>query len=103
MNYDYERENHKACPVCGVAIDYHRDGFIHYERENAWVHRDHTVAETETGLGRRLNVREICWVFGLTYPLPAYVYPSREKRHIARELRKQGITRAVFRRQRAAR
>ncbi len=50
--YDYEKENNKKCPVCGQIIDYHIAGFIHYEKENVWIHREHTAAETEKALQR---------------------------------------------------
>src|SRR6516162_9976233 len=45
--YDYEKENNKTCPVCSRTIDYHVEGFISYEDGRVWIHRDHTVEETE--------------------------------------------------------
>src|SRR6266571_1093187 len=45
--YDYEKENYKKCPVCEKVIDYQVDGFIRYKDENVWIHREHTVEETE--------------------------------------------------------
>ena len=60
--YDLEKENNKKCPVCMKTIDYHVDGFIHYEAENVWVHRDHTVEETEKALKRPLTEMERAWV-----------------------------------------
>lgn len=61
-NYDYNKENNKKCPVCGITIDYHVDGFIHYEEENIWIHREHTVEETEKALNRLLTAMEKAWV-----------------------------------------
>lgn len=61
-NYDYEKENYKECPVCHVTIDYHVTGYIHYEAENIWVHRDHNIEETEKGLGRKLSEMEKLWI-----------------------------------------
>jgi len=60
--YDFEKENNKKCPVCGEIIDYHVDGFIHYEAENEWVHREHSVKETEKALKRPLTEMERAWV-----------------------------------------
>jgi hypothetical protein len=62
MNYDYEKENHKTCPVCEKDIDYHFDGFIRYPKENVWIHRDHTAEETTKALGRPLTKKEIAWI-----------------------------------------
>ncbi len=61
-HYDYEKENNKKCPVCGKTINYHIDGFIRYKAENVWVHRDHTVEETEKALKRPLTDMEKAWV-----------------------------------------
>src|SRR5690349_21631285 len=61
-NYDLEKENNKKCPVCGEIVDYHVDGFIHYEAENVWVPREHTVEETEKALKRPLPDMEAAWV-----------------------------------------
>lgn len=47
MNYDYEKENHKTCPVCGKTIDYHVDGFYHDKVLNVWICRDHKLSEIE--------------------------------------------------------
>lgn len=60
--YDYEKENNKKCPVCGKLIDYHVDGFIRYKDENVWIHRDHSVEETEKALKRPLTDREKAWI-----------------------------------------
>ena len=60
--YDYEEENNKKCPVCGEIIDYHVDGFIHYEKENVWIHREHTAEETEKALNRPLTDHERAWI-----------------------------------------
>ena len=62
IHYDFEKENYKVCPVCGKTIDYHVDGFIHYEKENIWICRDHTTKETERALGRSLTKDEKNWV-----------------------------------------
>ena len=61
-HYDFEKENNKKCPVCEKIIDYHVDGFIHYEAENVWVHREHTVEETEKALTRPLTEMEKAWI-----------------------------------------
>lgn len=61
-NYDLEKENNKKCPVCGKIIDYHIDGFIHYENENVWIHAGHTVEETEKALNRKLTEHEKAWI-----------------------------------------
>lgn len=45
MNYNYEKENFKICPVCGKTIDYHIDGFYHDQVLNVWICRDHTLLE----------------------------------------------------------
>lgn len=47
MNYDYEKENYKTCPVCGKTIDYHVDGFYHDKVLNVWICRDHKLKEIE--------------------------------------------------------
>ena len=60
MDYDYEKENYKNCPVCNKVIDYHICGFISYP-ENKWVCRDHTSKETSVSLGRELTEKEILW------------------------------------------
>jgi hypothetical protein len=60
--YDLEKENYKKCPVCGEIIDYHVDGFIHYKDENVWIHREHTVEETEKALNRPLTDMEKAWI-----------------------------------------
>lgn len=61
-DYDFNKENNKKCPVCGEIIDYHVDGFIHYEEENIWIHREHSVEETEEALNRPLTAMEKAWV-----------------------------------------
>jgi len=45
LNYDYEKENFKLCPVCGKTIDYHVDGFYHDQVLNIWICRDHKLEE----------------------------------------------------------
>ena len=62
LKYDYEKENFKVCPVCGVAIDYHVDGFNHIEPENLWYHRDHTSKGVQATLKRKLTKKEIRWI-----------------------------------------
>ena|SRR5207302_10476787 len=61
-DYDYNKENNKKCPVCGITIDYHVDGFIRYKAENIWIHREHTVEETEEALKRPLTAMEKAWI-----------------------------------------
>jgi uncharacterized C2H2 Zn-finger protein len=66
--YDHDKENYKACPVCGKIIDYHIHGFIRYTKENVWLCRDHTTNETEQALGRMLTKKEREWVEdGISY------------------------------------
>ena len=59
--YDFNAENNKVCPVCKETIDYHVDGFVHYQGENIWIHGGHTADEAEEALGRRLTVYERWW------------------------------------------
>ena len=47
MNYDYEKENFKKCPVCGNEIDYHTKGFYHDQVLNVWICRKHKLEEIE--------------------------------------------------------
>jgi len=61
-DYDLEKENYKKCPVCGKIIDYHINGFIHYEKENVWIHADHSASETEKALKRPLTGLERAWI-----------------------------------------
>ena len=62
LNYDYEKENLKVCPICKGTIDYHVAGFYHIEPENLWYHRDHSSKEVEATLNRKLTKKEIRWI-----------------------------------------
>jgi len=53
QDYDYEKENHKTCPVCLKVIDYHFHGFFHDEVLNVWICRDHKLAEILKVIGLR--------------------------------------------------
>lgn len=61
---DYEKENNKKCPVCMKPVNYHFDGFISYFENGVclWIHRDHTVKETEKALKRPLTKKEKNWI-----------------------------------------
>lgn len=87
MAYDYEKENYKICPVCKKVIDYHIHGFIHYEKENVWVCRDHTIAETTTALGKFLTKNEKKWIlhqfiYSMRYMLTAWEQANYERKKV---------------------
>ena len=50
QDYDWEKENHKACPVCDKVIDYHVDGFCHDKILNVWICRDHPGEEVNKSI-----------------------------------------------------
>jgi hypothetical protein len=53
VDYDFEKENFKTCPVCLKVIDYHVDGFFHDKVLNIWICRDHSLADILKVIGLR--------------------------------------------------
>ena len=49
-NYDYEKENHKKCPICGKVIDYRTMGYYHDQIQNVWICCNHKLKEIQSKL-----------------------------------------------------